>query len=74
MYWNHRIVEENDNGEKSFLFAEVLYNSKTNKPEGYTTPFTHSETRKGLKKLLKRLKGALDKPTLKASDFTAGGK
>ena len=69
MSWNHRILaHENEYGEIYFKVHEVYY--ENNVPNGYTvnSATVESETLKGIKWTLNKMKEATKKPILWAGE------
>lgn len=64
MSWNYRILAHENNGEVYFQVHEVYYNDGV--PESYTlnTITVGSETIKGIKWSLNKMKEAVNKPIL----------
>lgn len=59
MYWNHRVVRIKGN-DPEYQLAEVYY--ENGKPASYCVPFMVGETKKDLRKLVKRLQQATKRP------------
>jgi len=72
MMWNHRVVDmtaEND-GDPLFVIKEVYYKAYNSKePVGHCEPSVMSDSKEGLKVVLKQMLEALDHPVLSTTDF-----
>ena len=68
--WNYRIVKTTDDvtKEDSFEVCEVYYNH-IGKPAGYCAATVGSETEEGLKEVLQMMSSALEKATIKSTEF-----
>lgn len=69
MNWNHRVINVGTDAEPMYEFCEAFYDDGSTEPHSYSAAFMCSETKEGLIELTDRLRAAIDKPFLKASDF-----
>ena len=70
--WDHRIISapEENFGEPYFMLAEVSFDQRTGKPDGYSSAVDLGATSiEDLKELVGWLQKALTKPVLKWSQF-----
>jgi hypothetical protein len=69
MYWNHRVVKTDTNGEVFYEIQEVYYNDK-DEPCGYCDPCVGGDDIEEIRTQIQRFTECLSKPILEANkDF-----